>query len=364
MADIIQNTLRDFQNAFIQKNSAAMEQHRRLLDVSFNKILKEFVSQMFDSMEPEAIIDLFAHHMFIVDDPNKQNKTNSALLRFFETAVPICKRKQFESPDYSTFPFRLLMALNNWNPEMEILVNILSGPFADICPVFSVLSQSIGLEQDFNLAQSSEQVADLQNKNQDLQNQLSSLTNDFNGCMEEKQSLEEDLKIFTEYMPSSLHQAVGKNDFVGVRWLCERKHTPIEETDDYGNTPLLISASKGNLRIVRYFVEVAKANIHALNQSGRGVLHMAAATGQLEVAQYLIEKHKLNPESLDTEGNTCLHRAAYFGRSVDLIVYLVKKCKCNLKTKNAHGQIPYDVVCKGDTNNPNYEQIRNLLKPK
>ena len=88
---------------------------------------------------------------------------------------------------------------------------------------------------------------------------------------------------------------------------------------------------------------------------------MACASGRLDIARYLIETRATPVDSTDIEGNTPLHRASFRGQSVELIQYLLSK-GAQKRERNNNQESPFDVACKGSSDQRNIYQIKALLQ--
>jgi hypothetical protein len=64
---------------------------------------------------------------------------------------------------------------------------------------------------------------------------------------------------------------------------------PVDIRDEFGNTPLLIAAQNGHLKIVKMLLR-SRANINAQNHKGMSAMHFAFTFGYPELGSYLVSK--------------------------------------------------------------------------
>ncbi|MDH4227614.1 MAG: ankyrin repeat domain-containing protein [Deltaproteobacteria bacterium] len=81
----------------------------------------------------------------------------------------------------------------------------------------------------------------------------------------------------------------------------------IDETDSYGDTPLMWAAGEGNLDIVKYLAEKG-ADVNKKDIQGWTPLMSAAGSGSVEVVKFLLDKGA-DPNIKDKFGNTALDAA-------------------------------------------------------
>ncbi|GAB5373346.1 hypothetical protein AAMO2058_001743400 [Amorphochlora amoebiformis] len=104
---------------------------------------------------------------------------------------------------------------------------------------------------------------------------------------------------------TALHMACLSLEVEIARLLLESKAN-LEATEaDRGFTPLLASCSKGHLPLVRCLVE-AKADAKAVDRFGQGPLHLAATAGDLLTVKYLVENAKANVNATNNQGHTAV----------------------------------------------------------
>lgn len=86
--------------------------------------------------------------------------------------------------------------------------------------------------------------------------------------------------------------------------------------DAYCNAPLAFAAKQGRLRIVQALVEKG-ISLKVINAFGQTPLHVAASTGQVETVRYLIGQKQLDVNAKDAHGSTPLHLLAILPAAED-----------------------------------------------
>lgn len=84
-----------------------------------------------------------------------------------------------------------------------------------------------------------------------------------------------------------LHQAVLNGDIVMLQQLLELAHIKVNESDDQGNTPLMLAAELGRIDMVRGLI-ASGAEVNGKNQAGWGALMLAGQKAHLDVMQLLL----------------------------------------------------------------------------
>ena len=92
--------------------------------------------------------------------------------------------------------------------------------------------------------------------------------------------------------------AVENEDFEMVKYLCEKVKNPIM-TNEYGDTPIHIAASVGNLEIVKYLTSFT-SNPKLINASGKTPIDLAVQNSHQDVIEYLILKELQKSEMIET----------------------------------------------------------------
>lgn len=119
---------------------------------------------------------------------------------------------------------------------------------------------------------------------------------------------------------SDLHYNAKTGNIAGIQKIID-SGTPIEKTDQLGNTPLIAAASSNKPETVDYLCKKG-ANINAQNNDRSTALITAAYHNLIDVAKVLV---KYNPDKTikDRYGNTALDYAEQY-KYADMISLLKK----------------------------------------
>lgn len=119
----------------------------------------------------------------------------------------------------------------------------------------------------------------------------------------------------------------------------------IEETDNKGNTALIIAAgSEDGLGVVKILLD-AKANVNATNQNGNTALHAAAKNEEGHRIVKALLKAKAAVNAVNHDGNTALHVAtASYKEGADKIVESLLENGANHDAVNKRGATPLDIA--------------------
>lgn len=110
----------------------------------------------------------------------------------------------------------------------------------------------------------------------------------------------------------------------------------VNEEDDFGYTPLLVSTILNNIHLVKVLCE-AGANPNKKSTNGNTPLIIAADDGDFEITKTLIE-HKADINFSSTDGNTALFAAV--GKNNDSIAEILLQNGANLNLFNSFGVSP------------------------
>lgn len=101
---------------------------------------------------------------------------------------------------------------------------------------------------------------------------------------------------------NALFYLARKQDLDGVKFFLAQGANP-SQTDNKGNTPLLIAAQTTHLPLVELLFNAAKKDLNLANQKGQTPLMLATQYASPEVVQFLLEQGA-NPELTDKNGNS------------------------------------------------------------
>ena len=130
--------------------------------------------------------------------------------------------------------------------------------------------------------------------------------------------------------------AMGFNGGTFLHRTCD-----VEAKDRDGNRPLhLACAFINNINLVKHLVEVARCDISASGVQGYTPLHFACHHGQLDIVKYLTSQPECDLEAVDDDGRRPLHVACTFSNNLDLVIYLVEVCGCDVNAPGWHDSAP------------------------
>lgn len=142
-----------------------------------------------------------------------------------------------------------------------------------------------------------------------------------------------------------LHWACSRGLLPVVQDLIERKKMALEETIDWGKTPLICAVEKGQLSVAAYLLKQG-ASINCLS-NGETSLALACSIGHLELVNLLLNYHTDNNYKLMNSDNTLMHFACRGGnRAVAERIYAHLSSSFPLirlglvSRKNNEGQTP------------------------
>ena len=127
---------------------------------------------------------------------------------------------------------------------------------------------------------------------------------------------------------NALHFACETDDHKLLQLLLKYSSNSITVTNDFGDTPLHISARNGSVDVLKFLIANYNGPLDCLlNQEGNSVLHLACERGSLKSVQLLVESCSVTLKN--DSGNTPIHIACR-NRSDVLVRCLLKKCSGNL----------------------------------
>lgn len=135
------------------------------------------------------------------------------------------------------------------------------------------------------------------------------------------------------------------------KWI-ENKPNCVNETNEYGFSPLILACYSGNFEMVVFLID-NKADINYISSEGTAL--MAATVKGNEKMVELLLKNKANPDVTNEAGTTALMYAAQFKNAA--IVRLLLENKANKLLLDKEGKTAFEyAVFAGN------EEIINLLK--
>lgn len=116
----------------------------------------------------------------------------------------------------------------------------------------------------------------------------------------------------TDTIKDNIFTAIRSIDYTSINILLS-EGTNIDTVDQQGNTPLMVAAKIGNLRILNIIL-AHNPDINQQNKKGMTALMIAAKTGQLQVVEKLLA-HGADYSIQEKDGNTAIDLASRFGHS-------------------------------------------------
>lgn len=122
----------------------------------------------------------------------------------------------------------------------------------------------------------------------------------------------------------------------------------LNETDDYGATPIHYAARSGKLDCLKWLVQNSGISSNAVAKNGSTAAHDAAAMGHLECLKYLIESTQCSVLDTTSEGATVLHIACRFGQKT-ITNWLLESTAAVSSEKGANGVTPVHICAAKST---------------
>jgi len=120
----------------------------------------------------------------------------------------------------------------------------------------------------------------------------------------------------------NLIQAVEKNDLEKVQEILQDSSYPINETNDKGETPLLIATHENYIEVAKLLIE-AGADINLQDNIQDSAYLYAGAQGKTEILKYMIEHAEPNQNIVNRYGGNALIPAAEKGHLNNVKILLL-----------------------------------------
>lgn len=118
--------------------------------------------------------------------------------------------------------------------------------------------------------------------------------------------------IKADTIEQNIFKAIRSIDYTSINILLS-EGMDINTTNQQGNSPLIVAAKVGNLRILNIILS-HNPDINARNDEGKTALMIAAETGQSQVVEKLLA-HNADPSLKDNNDNTALTLASTYGHN-------------------------------------------------
>lgn len=149
------------------------------------------------------------------------------------------------------------------------------------------------------------------------------------GCNDRRE--EEHMKLQSD----NLIQAVENNDLEKVQEILQDSSYPINETNDKGETPLLIATHENYIEVAKLLIE-AGADINLQDNIQDSAYLYAGAQGKTEILKYLIEHAEPNQNIVNRYGGNALIPAAEKGH-LNNVKLLLLDGKADIDHQNNFG---------------------------
>ena len=133
----------------------------------------------------------------------------------------------------------------------------------------------------------------------------------------------------------NLIQAVANNDLEKVQEILQDPSYPINETNDKGETPLLIATHENYIEVAKLLIE-AGADINQQDNIQDSAYLYAGAQGKTEILKYMIEHAKPNQNIVNRYGGNALIPAAEKGH-LNNVKLLLLDGKADINHQNNFG---------------------------
>lgn len=110
----------------------------------------------------------------------------------------------------------------------------------------------------------------------------------------------------------NIFKAIRSIDYTSINVLLS-EGMDVNATNQQGDSPLIIAAKVGNLRILNIILS-HNPDVDARNDEGKTALMIAAETGQSQVVEKLLA-HNADPSLKDNNDNTALTLASTYGHN-------------------------------------------------
>lgn len=119
-----------------------------------------------------------------------------------------------------------------------------------------------------------------------------------------------------------IHSAILRQNFSELERILETREAPIDATNKFGHSPLMVAAEKGYVDMMDALVD-GGADVNFQNDAGKTALMMAAYGGQRGSVDQLL-RSGASFDLRDRGGSTALHWAADSGNT-DLIEWMIDR---------------------------------------
>ncbi|MFK4566648.1 ankyrin repeat domain-containing protein [Enterococcus sp. UD-01] len=162
------------------------------------------------------------------------------------------------------------------------------------------------------------------------------------------------------FAAGSLLEAVSNNNLVSVQAILKSSDYPINETNNQGESPLLIATHKNYIEIAKALID-AGADINQQDHLSDSSYLYASAQGKTEILKYMLDKSNPDQQKVNRFGGNALIPAAEKGHLAN-VKLLLQDGQVNINHQNNYGYTALiEAVALRDGSSVYQEIITELL---
>lgn len=119
-----------------------------------------------------------------------------------------------------------------------------------------------------------------------------------------------------------------------------------QATNEYGMTPLLISAKLGANKSLRYLLQNSNVNYNFQDNNGWTAFHYASGYGKIECIKEILNSNKCNLTLVDDQGRSALHICDYSNVEIVQTILSSTNSKKLCRIADKKGNLPIHYICK------------------
>lgn len=131
---------------------------------------------------------------------------------------------------------------------------------------------------------------------------------------------------------------VQRRDAEMMDYMLKAKKSKVDVTDNFGNTPLLIAAQVGDVRMVKILM-AAGANPRVKDKYGEPLIHLVAKSGEIEVMKFLLASGLKVDERSDSTGPLLVVNSTLRGASQYEVREMIERSGGTIDTVSGHQPI-------------------------
>lgn len=170
---------------------------------------------------------------------------------------------------------------------------------------------------------------------------------------------ETDIQHVQTYEKSDLLNATKQNDLEAIKTILAVNSQLINETDDLGNTALMIAVQNNYIDSANYLID-KQADVNRQNNIQDSPYLYAGAEGRTEILAYMLKNSIIDFSKVNRFGGNALIPAAEKGH-LENVQILLKDGRNPVDFQNNYGYTALIEVVALRENNENYRKIIDLL---